>query len=53
MEDLLGAHLASVLVECSPLDDIWFERIVRLGYQLPRECLQDGSRIDAMREEVV
>jgi hypothetical protein len=53
MEDLLGAHLAPVFVEGGPLDDLRLERIVRLGYQLPRECLQDGSRIDAVREEVV
>ena len=53
MEDLFTAHLASMLVESSPLDDLWFERIIRLGYQLPGERLDDCRRIDAVREEVV
>lgn len=48
MEDLLAAHFASMLVEGSPLDDFRFQRIVRLGYQLPRERLNDRCRIDTM-----
>lgn len=48
VEDLLATHLAPVLVECRPLDDLWFQRIVRLGYELPGKCFDDCCRVDAM-----
>ena len=48
MEDLLASHLASMLVERRPFDDLWLECIVRLRYQLPRQRLDDGRRVDAM-----
>lgn len=48
MEDLLSTHLAPVLVESSPLDDFRLQRIVRLGYEFPRQGLDDCSRVDAM-----
>jgi hypothetical protein len=53
MEDLLTPHLAPVLIERRPLDDLGLQGIVRLGYQLPRQRLDDGCRVDAMRQQVV
>jgi hypothetical protein len=48
MKDLLGSHLTPMLVECCPLDDLRLQRIVRLRYELPCECLDDCRRIDTM-----
>jgi hypothetical protein len=41
MEDLLGTHLAPVFVECRPLDNLRLQRIIRLGYEFPRQGLDD------------
>jgi hypothetical protein len=49
----LAPHLAPVLVESCPLDHLRLQRIVRLRNQLPSQRLDDGCRIDAMREQVV
>jgi hypothetical protein len=49
MENLLCTHLAPMLVEGRPLDHLWLQRVVGLGYELPRQSLDDCSRIDAMR----
>jgi hypothetical protein len=49
MEDLLTSHLTPVLIERRPLDHLRLQRIFRLGYQLPRQRLDDGCRVDAMR----
>jgi hypothetical protein len=50
MKDLLAAHLASMLIESRPFDDLRLECIVRLRYQLPRERLNDRCRVDAVRK---
>jgi len=48
VEDLLCTHLTSVFVERSPLDDFWLQCVICFGYQLPGECLDDCSGIDAV-----
>lgn len=53
MEDLFTSHLAPVLVEGRPLDDLWLQNIICLWYELPRKSLYDRGRIDAVRKEVV
>lgn len=53
VEDDFASSLAPVFVEGGPLDDFRFELVVRLRYELPRQRLNDSSRIDAMGEEVV
>lgn len=53
MEYHFTSCLAPVLVESSPLDDFWLECVVGLRYEFPGEHLQDGSRVYAMREEIV
>jgi len=53
MEDLLAAHLTSMFVERRPFNDLRLQRIVRFRYKFPRKRLDDGRRVDAMRQEIV
>ena len=48
MEDLLASHLAPMLVVRRPFDDLWLECVFRHRYQLPRQRLDDGRRVDAV-----
>jgi hypothetical protein len=53
MENDLASSLAPVFVESCPFDDLRLQLVVRLRNELPRQCFNDGSRVDAMREEVI
>jgi hypothetical protein len=53
VEDLFASHLTPVFIESRPLDDLWLQGIIGLGYQFPCERLDNRCGVDAMREEVV
>lgn len=53
VEDLLAAHLTSMFVKCCPFNHLRLQRIVRFRYKFPREGLNDGRRVDTMRQEIV
>lgn len=50
---LFRSNLTPMLVESRPFDNLWLQCIIRLWYEFPCECLDNGRRVDTMREEVV
>lgn len=48
-----ASHLYPVLIVCAPLDHIRFELVIAKRNQLPSERLNDRSRRDTMREQIV
>lgn len=53
VEDDLCAQTDAVLIKGRPLDDVGLEFVINLGYQLPRESLEDGGGGDAVRQKIV
>jgi hypothetical protein len=53
MKNHLASRLTPMFVKRRPLDHLWLQLVVRLGYEFPGEGFEDCGRVDTVGEEVV
>jgi hypothetical protein len=53
MENDLRTHPDSMFIKCRPFDDIRFEGIINMGYELECQSLENSCRRNTMCEEVI